>query len=911
MSETKINSSPQKSEEALAAELFDKQRLRFYKRTGRLFAGLMICQWFASIFLAVVYAPLAWDGTTSAPHTHLLVAIILGGIITVFPAYLAIAKPGLVLTRHIVGVAQMCMSAMLIHLSGGRIETHFHIFCSLALLAFYLDWRVLITASLVVALDHVVRGIFWPQSVYGEIIVEPWRWLEHTGWIIFEDAILTFSIKDHLKAIEENASRQASLEKTNERIETKVQERTQELALTNEKLQELSSALSSSRDEAIQASSFKSDFLANMSHEIRTPLNAVIGLSDLLMRTPLSDEQREFSSIINNSADLLLDLVNDILDYSKIEAGKLDLELIEFDIIELVENTCEIVNERARSKNLTVSSFIDPTISRIVKGDPGRIRQILLNFLSNSIKFTEQGEIVVKAMGAQLIESDSNLVEVTFLVKDTGIGLSEIAKERLFQPFTQADNSVTRKYGGTGLGLAISEKLVKLMGGNIEFESIYGKGSTFGFKIKMEAVLKEPGQSLSCPINAFNANRILLVDGLEGIQNVLQSYASIMGVRASVASDIDKALVMMKTEASKDPFDIIIFLMNQSNEESLLKFKNLCKHPQLHKAKLAVVTSSNEKEFVQQIMQQDLAHFFSAPVKKSKYVDGLVNLLRQKQDSPKKSDQLDEKDSKQESTSLVLVVEDNAANQKVALLQLRELGIPAHAVGNGIEALEAVTRTQYALILMDCQMPEMDGIQATKEIRKMETLTGKRSPIVAMTAHALASDRLECLTAGMDDYISKPVNQKKLAEVIERWMPRVTRTPGSNQEITGDIASKKRPIEIETLKKTFGAKVAAELMNEFLADSRRLLQKLDNDLEMQDLIALKTDLHELKGMTASLYASEIAELSRLLEERVGQSRDENTMHNLELDFGAYKQDVDEIRSAWIRAKDYIESQARI
>ncbi len=893
------------NETNLKAQLFDEQRLLFYKRTGRLFAGLMVCQWIASIVLASVLAPRAWDGIVSAPHTHLLAAIFLGGIITIFPAYLAISKPGWTGTRHIVGIAQMCMSALLIHLSGGRIETHFHIFCSLALLAFYLDWRVLITASLVVALDHVIRGVIWPQSVYGEIFVEPWRWLEHTGWIVFEDIILTFSIKDHLKAIEESASRQASLEKTNERIEIKVQERTQELALTNEKLHELSSQLANSRDDAIKASSFKSDFLANMSHEIRTPLNAVIGLSDLLMRTPLSDEQREFATIINNSADLLLDLVNDILDYSKIEAGKLDLELIEFDIIDLVENTCEIVNERAQSKNLTLSSFIDPTISRIVKGDPGRIRQILLNFLSNSIKFTQQGEIVVQAMGNQLPEPESGMVEVTFFVKDTGIGLSEIARERLFQPFTQADNSVTRKYGGTGLGLAISEKLVNLMQGNIEFESIYGKGSTFGFKVKMEAVLKEPGQSLSCPINEFNANRILLVDGHEGVQNVLQSYASIMGVRASVASDLDKALVMMKTERSQDPFDIVIFLMNQSNEDHLLKLKNLTKHSQLEKVKLAVVASSNEKEFVQQIMQNDLAHFFSAPVKKSKFVDGVVSMLRQKTDAPKKLNQLDEQESKQVVTSLVLVVEDNAANQKVALLQLRELGIPAHAVGNGIEALEAVSRTQYALILMDCQMPEMDGIQATKEIRKMETLTGKRSPIVAMTAHALASDRLECLTAGMDDYISKPVNQKKLAEVIERWMPRVTKNTLDPQEITGDIASKKRPIELETLKKTFGAKVAAELMSDFLADSRRLLQKLDNDLELQDVAALKMDLHELKGMTASLYASEIADLSRLLEKRVCEVKDNN------YNWSAYSETVDEIRSAWIRAKDYIESQARI
>ncbi len=891
------------SEKALSDKLFQDQQLQFHKRTDKLFATLMLGQWVAAIIMALVLTPKTWSGSISDTHIHVWVAILIGGAISLFPVFLAWTKPGARTTRHIIAASQMCMSALLIHLSGGRIETHFHVFGSLALLAFYLDWQVLITASLVVALDHAARGIFWPQSVYGVMFVEPFRWLEHTGWVVFEDVFLCMSIRHHIRALEENCAREAKLEKTNEQIEAIVTERTAELAEINLKLQELSLELSQSRDDAIQASRFKGDFLANMSHEIRTPLNAVIGLSDLLMRTPLSDEQREFGAIINNSADLLLDLVNDILDYSKIEAGKLDLELIEFDIIELIEGTSEIVNERAHTKNLTLSSFIDPTISRIVKGDPGRIRQVLLNFLSNSIKFTEQGEIVVQAMAVG--ETENGRLEVKFSVKDTGIGLSEVAREKLFQPFTQADNSITRKYGGTGLGLAISDKLVALMGGTIDFESVYGKGSIFSFSIKLDTVLKEPGQSMSCPINEFNAKRLLIVDGPEGIQNVLQSYASIMGVRTSVASDIGKALPMLKKEvAEKDPFDVALFIMNSENEEALRNFKDLKHHLHLNKTKLAVVASSNEKDFVQQIMQNDLSHFFVTPVKKNKFVEGLISLIKQKsKESQEAKNSEPDASLPPDSTSLVLVVEDNAANQKVALLQLRELGLPAHAVGNGIEALEAVARTQYALILMDCQMPEMDGIQATKEIRKMEQQTGKRSPIVAMTAHAMASDRIECLTAGMDDYISKPVTQKKLSQIIERWMPR---SPGvspekDNQEITGEISSNKRPIEIETLKKTFGLKVAGELMQEFLDDTMRLLQKLDHDLASNDLVALRMDVHELKGMSASLYASEIAEMSRLLEEQ---------LENEKANWKALQLQVDEIRSARIRAKSYIEEKSK-
>ncbi len=515
-------------EESLRSDtkvLFTAQQEQAYRHTDQLFAGLMIFQWLAAITTAIWISPRAWEGTVSTVHIHVWAALIIGGAITLFPVALVLAKPGKAITRYVIGISQMFMSGLLIHLSGGRIETHFHIFGSLALLAFYRDWRVLLTASLVTAIDHAVRGIFWPQSIYGVLTVEPWRWLEHAGWVIFEDVFLIISINRSLKSAWDISSRQAKLEKMNEIIEAKVVERTTELqvevnerkeaeqalAKTNAQLTETYGELEQSRDQAIKASRFKSEFLANMSHEIRTPLNAIVGLSDLLVRTTqLTDEQKEFGTIINDSADVLLNLVNDILDYSKIEAGKLELEVTEFDIIELIEGIAELVAQRARSKQLSLITFIDPAIPRVLRGDPGRIRQVLLNFLGNSIKFTDRGEIVMRVT---LNSPPSNhRTDLRFSVSDTGIGLNDSTKEMLFQPFVQVDASITRKYGGTGLGLVISRRLVELMGGDIEFESVYGKGSVFGFSAKLEVGQNKQNQGPGSLPDDLRDSRILIID---------------------------------------------------------------------------------------------------------------------------------------------------------------------------------------------------------------------------------------------------------------------------------------------------------------------------------------------------------------------------------------------------------------
>lgn len=856
--------------------IYASQLEQNYKVVDNLFAWLMAFQYVAGIITSVLVSPRAWEGTISSIHMHVWAALLVGGFLTLFPISLALLRPGQLMTRHVIAASQMLMSALLIHLSGGRIETHFHVFVSLAFLSFYRDWRVLVTASLVVALDHGLRGLFWPYSVYGVFTVERWRWLEHTGWVVFMNIFCFISIRHGLKALWDVAYRQSELEKINEIIEAKVVERTSELQNevlerkqaeedldhTNKRLQDLSEDLQRSRDQAIQASRFKSEFLANMSHEIRTPLNAVIGISDLLMRTRLTDEQREFGVVINNSAEVLLTIVNDVLDYSKIESGRLELEVIDFDLVEMVEGAAELVAERARAKQLSLSTYVDPVIPRMVRGDSGRIRQILLNFLGNSVKFTDRGEIVIRATS---IARDNGKVGINFSVTDTGIGLSDSAKERLFQPFTQADASFTRKYGGTGLGLAISKRLVELMGGEIQVESVYGGGAAFGFEVDLEPSGEESPPVLIPPEDLRDA-RILLVDVPACAQQALIAYATVWKMRCAAASDVDKACLMLRREATaNDPFDIVIVAFDPDSSEPLSLLAEMRDHSQLSKTKCIILGASLDRQFGSTALKNGFSAYLSMPVRQSKLFDCIVNLLHGK--SPLLLEaELRKKTTPspdREACNLILVVEDNAVNQKVILWQLRELGLAAHAVANGSEALEAVSRTQYSLILMDCQMPVMDGLQATKEIRKLEALTGKHSPIVALTAHAMSSDRMECLAAGMDDYISKPVSQKKLTEILKRWLPRES-DPDVN--IGAHINDGRKPIELDGLVSTFGEEMIQDLLATYLEQADERMLELAAAIADEDIHSVSHILHDLKGSSATIYATEMAELSAAIEQ---------------------------------------------
>ena len=466
------------SESARAEELFHAHQSRVYRKTDRVFAQLMTVQWLAGILFALWVSPRAWSGSASQVHVHVWAAVFLGGGITIFPVLLAIFRSGDALTRYTIAVAQMLMGALLIHLTGGRIETHFHVFGSLAFLAFYRDWRVLVPATIVVAADHWLRGLFWPQSVYGVLIASQWRWVEHAAWVVFEDVILVMSCIRGTQELQQIAKHTAGLEFAHQEQERLAFEQS-----------ELVSRLRLSQQQVEAATRAKSEFVANMSHELRTPLNAITLYSELLEEGARADgRETDVADLtkLQSASRHLLGLINGILDLSKIEAGKMGLDLTTFDVestmTELVGTVDGLVRQNGNS--LTVSCERELGSMR---ADATKVRQILFNLLSNAAKFTTNGAVSLH-VSRQVASGGESIV---FVVTDTGIGLTPEHKTRLFQPFSQADSSTARKYGGTGLGLALVWRFCRLMGGAVTVDSPSEGGSRFTVRLPA-CVLDQP-----------------------------------------------------------------------------------------------------------------------------------------------------------------------------------------------------------------------------------------------------------------------------------------------------------------------------------------------------------------------------------------------------------------------------------
>jgi two-component system sensor histidine kinase/response regulator len=453
-----------------AQALYAQHLQSIYRRTDRMFAQLMALQWVAGVVFALWVSPLAWAGSTSQTHVHVWAAVLLGGAISVVPIALAILNPGAAVTRHTIAVAQMLMSALLIHLTGGRIETHFHVFGSLAFLAFYRDWRVLVPATVIVAADHMLRGLFWPESVYGLLNVSSWRWLEHAAWVLFEDFFLVMSCQRTTREVWQIAERTANLERAH-------------LAQTQHALEqtELVARLRLTQQEVEAATRAKSEFVANMSHELRTPLNAITLYSELLQENAQADGREDDVADlgkIRGASKHLLGLINGLLDLSKIEAGRMELSIETFDVRQTVEELIGTIDALVRKNGNTLSVTYDGDVGEM-SGDLTKTRQILFNLLSNAAKFTSQGAISLRTSRTVV----DGVPTIQFVVTDTGIGMTDQQMARLFRPFVQADTSIARKFGGTGLGLALVSRFCELMGGGVSVETPAGGGARFTVRL--------------------------------------------------------------------------------------------------------------------------------------------------------------------------------------------------------------------------------------------------------------------------------------------------------------------------------------------------------------------------------------------------------------------------------------------